>query len=109
MAYYGSTLKHKFEINQKTMTGRSGIESSEQVADFDTITNLDTEDFSLDGNLPFQIKNEGDSNVILSVVPAGNGDHDNTAVPTKFYPGWNPEIVRKIEKATVGVTLKWGY
>ena len=47
------------------------------------------------GDSPVNIKNNGDEAVTLSVhmydAPAG------VFVETKFYPGWNPEIVDEIQ------------
>ena len=47
------------------------------------------------GDSPVNVKNNGDEAVTLSVhmydAPAG------VFVETKFYPGWNPEIVDEIQ------------
>lgn len=65
-------------------------------------------DFRLDGNMPFNIKNEGEEEVELDVQLSG--DETGTFVSTKFYPGWNPEIVTAVKQTSqAGLKLKWGY
>lgn len=89
------------------MTGRSGFMISEQVAKFGNIADLSTTDFSVAGNIPFQVKNESADNVTLDVIAAG--DDTDTYVSTVFYPGWNPEIVKKVKMNSTSATIKWGY
>lgn len=86
---------------------RSGEFVSMQVADFG-VMDVSAGDFSLSGGQKFQIKNEGTDTVTLEVIPAQATT--NTYISTKFDPGWNPEIVRKVKQnATSGLALKWGY
>ena len=86
---------------------RSGEYVSSQVADFG-VMDLSSVDFALTGGQKFQIKNEGTDAVTLDVIPASAAT--DTYVSTKFDPGWNPEIVRKVKKNTTsGLALKWGF
>jgi hypothetical protein len=86
---------------------RSGTGTSLQVSSFGVVTDLATTDFALPGNLQFNIKNEGTDDVTLEVIPADQ--EAETFISTKFSPGWNEEIVRKIKQNAVSMTLKWGY
>lgn len=99
------------------MDGRSGVMMSEQVAMFDFITDLNTADFKIanpddsqsESNMAFLVKNEGTSEVTLEVIPAAapeGADYQEN----KFYPGWNPELIRAIKTNTNTLpTLKYGY
>lgn len=90
------------------MDGRSGVMMSEQVAMFDTITDLGTADFTLPEGMAFLIKNEGTTDVTLEVIPAAS--ELETYQPVKFSPGWNPELVRAIKtNESTLPTLKYGY
>ena len=81
-----------------------------QVSLWAAITDLGTADFTLSGNKVFVIKNENEDAVSLEVMPA-----DGTAyVATKFYPGWNMELVKAVKTNTTLTAgelanLKYGY
>ena len=48
----------------------------------------------------------GDDTVTLEVMPVNGSEW----VTTKFYVGWNPELVKKVKlNETVGLSLKYGY
>lgn len=51
----------------------------------------------------FLIKNNTDDNLEVTVIPAGQEEQ----VTTTLYPGWNPELVKKIINAPSG--LQYGY
>ena len=87
---------------------RSGEQTSQQVGKMGVIEGLQNGSFSLPDGACFNIKNEGASAVELSVQLAGMGDGE--FIPTRFDPGWNPEIVRVVKQSPLdGVNLKWGY
>lgn len=87
---------------------RSDQVVSAQIGKMGAITGLQDGDFSLEGNMPFNIKNDGVQQVELEVRLAG--DKTGTFVSTVFYPGWNPEIVSAVRQTTAaGLNLKWGY
>jgi hypothetical protein len=80
-------------------------EVSLQISKFGTVTNLSSANFSLSGNHPFLIKNDGEAAVTLEVMPESGSAY----VSTVFQVGWNPEIVKSIKKTSGGGTLLWGY
>jgi hypothetical protein len=84
------------------------VEVIPQFPYFGDIADLDTDNFSIGGKA-FMIKNENDAEVELEVMPA-RGD---AFVSTKFYQGWNLELVKEVKKNTVLTTeldnLKWGH
>lgn len=89
---------------------RSGWNVSAQIAKMGWIyTDEMIDDFQLEDGNCFQIKNEGEEPIELTVQLAGMNDEET--VTTNFDPGWNPEIVRRV----VGIlgsenyNLKWGY
>lgn len=89
---------------------RSGWNVSAQIAKMGLIyTDEMIDDFQLEDGNCFQIKNEGEEPIELTVQLAGMNDEET--VTTNFDPGWNPEIVRRV----VGIlgsenyNLKWGY
>lgn len=89
---------------------RSGWNVSAQIAKMGLIyTDEMIGDFQLEDGNCFQIKNEGEEPIELTVQLAGMNDEET--VTTNFDPGWNPEIVRRV----VGIlgsenyNLKWGY
>lgn len=53
----------------------------------------------------FLVKNITDSELSLEVRLRGAGDY----ITTKFYPGWNPEIVQEIKGAVTADTIQIGY
>lgn len=87
------------------MDTRSGDSTSLQPGNFGDITNLNNEDFEIPGGVPFQVKNEGATDVWLDVIPSSGSEF----VPTLFYVGWNPEIVKAVKKNANALNLKWGY
>lgn len=77
-----------------------------QVSKFGSVTNLATENFALADSQPFIVKNDNAAVVTLQVLPLhGTGSE---WVSTKFYLGWNPEIILAIKKNAGGGTLLWG-
>lgn len=90
------------------MITRSNEVVSAQIGKMGAITGLQDGNFSLDGNIPFNIKNEGLEPVEIEVQLAGN--EKGLFVSTVFYPGWNPEIVTAVKQMSqAGLKLKWGY
>ena len=88
-------------------TTRGGEAVSAQIGVIGVIENLNTQNFKKE-DVPFNLKNDGDTAVTLEVnlwgMPLGN------FVATKFEPGWNPEIVREIKQTdAAGLDLKYGY
>lgn len=53
--------------------------------------------------LPFYVKNIGNTNVQLTIIPAAS----DTETTTVFYPGWNVELIKEI-KGVVPANLQWG-
>lgn len=95
---------------QKLVTGEDRDELKLQCVDFDNVTDLDSENFSIEsGKKYFMIKNENNANIILEVKPARGTEF----VSTTFYPGWNIEMVKEIKTNTVLTAeeianIKWG-
>jgi hypothetical protein len=78
-----------------------------QIGKMGVINGLDASNFKLEGT-PFNLKNDGDTAVVLRVnlwsMAAGE------FVATRFEVGWNPEIIREIERVSLtNLNLKWGY
>lgn len=88
-------------------TTRTGEQTSTQISQMGVITDLATENFSLDKG--FLIKNDGAAEIILEVNLVGM--KPGTYVTTIFETGWNTEIIREIKlNAAIGTyDLKWGY
>lgn len=87
------------------MDTRSGEMVSPQIARMGTI-DISSGNFALDNGQSFNIKNDGDTAVELSVRLAGM----DSFVTTRFECGWNPEIVKAVaQDAAVNTNLKWGY
>lgn len=89
---------------------RSGWNVSAQIARMGQIDIEDQiDDFQLEDGNCFQIKNEGEEPIELTVQLAGMDEEE--AIATNFDPGWNPEIVRKICNIIYHQcdNLKWGY
>jgi len=63
-------------------------------------------EFRLSDGMGFNIKNDGDAAVSLDVIldKMAEGDY----VTTKFYPGWNKEIVRAVKSDDTVTGLFWG-
>lgn len=57
--------------------------------------------------LTFNIKNDGETAVVLEVNLWGM--EPGKFVATRFEIGWNPEIVREIKQTSINATLVWGY
>jgi len=90
------------------MTARSGVSESGQVGKFGVITGVASANFSIgDRKEPFNVKNNTNGNITLSVMPAGG----NAYVSVVFFPGWNVEIVNEIatNAAISDTDLSWGY
>lgn len=89
-------------------TTRSGEGVSAQIGKMGTITWLANGDFSLADGKCFNIKNDGNSAVMLEVQLAGMSE--NETVTTLFEVGWNPEIVKAVKQTSLSsLNLKWGY
>ena len=67
---------------------------------------LSTGNFKME-DTPFNIKNDGETAVVLEVNLWGM--EPGTFVATRFEVGWNPEIVREIRQTSINATLIWGY
>lgn len=90
------------------MFTRSEEVVSAQIGKMGAITGLQDGNFNLEGNMPFNIKNDGLEQVEIEVHLAG--DKSDSFVSTVFYPGWNPEIVRKVKATSLSsINLKYGY
>lgn len=90
------------------MLTRSNEVVSAQIGKMGAITGLQDGNFSLEGGMPFNIKNDGEEQVELEVKLAG--DETDSFVSTVFYPGWNPEIVNAVKQTSqADLNLKWGY
>lgn len=88
-------------------TTRSGEHVSAQIGKMGVVALTDS-GFSLPDGQCFNIKNDGNAPVILSVQLAGMSDGD--FIETQFDCGWNPEIVKKIMPTSlVNTNLKWGF
>ena len=63
-------------------------------------------EFRLPDGMAFNIKNDGADAVELDVIldKMAEGDY----VTTKFYPGWNMEIVRAVKSDDTVTGLFWG-
>lgn len=86
---------------------RSGECTSAQIGKMGEISNLSQGNFALEDGQVFNIKNDGEEAIVLSVQLAGmNGDD---FVETRFDIGWNPEIVKVVKQNASNVNLKWGY
>lgn len=88
---------------------RSGESVSPQVAKMGVL-DCTSGNFTLpesDGG--FLIKNDGNTPVVLKVRLVGMPD-DSALIETRFDMGWNPEIVKFVEKSTLSsINLKFGY
>lgn len=88
-------------------TTRSGEHVSAQIGKMGVVALTDS-GFSLPDGQCFNIKNDGNAPVMLSVQLAGMSDGD--FIETQFDCGWNPEIVKKIMPTSlVNTNLKWGF
>lgn len=87
---------------------RSGEVVSSQIGKMGVISGLERQNFALANGQCFNIKNDGDEPVLLSVQLAGA--EEGEFVETYFEVGWNPEIIATI-KQTDNTTnnLKWGF
>lgn len=86
---------------------RSGEQVSAQIGKMGVIALTDS-GFSLPDGQPFNIKNDGNAPVNLSVRLAGMESGD--FIETQFACGWNPEIVSEIKPTSLANTnLKWGF
>ena len=85
---------------------RGGETVSAQIGRIGPIEGLNEGNFSVEG-IPFNIKNDGETAVVLEVNLWGM--EPGTCVATRFETGWNPEIVREIKQTSINATLIWGY
>ena len=76
-------------------TTRGGETVSAQIGTIGPIEGLSTGNFKME-DTPFNIKNDGETAVVLEVNLWG------------MEPG-NPEIVREIKQTSINATLVWGY
>lgn len=76
-----------------------------QVATFGVVSGLGEDDFSLDNDHPFLVKNDNEEPTTLEVMPAGGDSY----VETTFAVGWNPELVIAIKTNESAGNLVWGY
>jgi len=89
-------------------TTRSGDVVSGQIGVLGAVPSLSSANFKIDGDIPFNVKNDGESAVFLDVrlVSMEPGQFVNT----RFDCGWNPEIVVEIKTTNQNnLNLKWGY
>lgn len=84
---------------------RKGELPSAQIAEMGVI-DISSRDFSLDGG-PFNIKNDLGTEVELEVYLYSDKKEAHPII-TKFYPGWNPEIVRRVKQSPSVTNLFWG-
>lgn len=82
-----------------------GVVVRMQVPNFGIIANLASADFYLPDNIPFLLKNDNPTDVILEVIPAGGDSY----VETNFGQGWNPELIKAIKLNVDGGSLLWGF
>ncbi len=87
-------------------TTRGGETVSAQIGRIGPIEGLSTGNFKME-DTPFNIKNDGETAVVLEVNLWGM--EPGTFVATRFETGWNPEIVREIKQTSINATLIWGY
>lgn len=88
-------------------TTRSGEQVFAQIGKMGVVALTDS-GFSLPDGQCFNIKNDGNAPVMLSVQLAGMNDGD--FIEPQFDCGWNPEIVRKIKPTSLAnINLKWGF
>lgn len=108
--FHSKTQRAKFaniKSNYDMDTTRSGEQVSAQIGKMGVVALTDS-GFSLPDGQCFNIKNDGNAPVTLSVQLAGMPDGDS--VTTQFDCGWNPEIVKKIMPTSLANTnLKWGF
>lgn len=86
---------------------RGGEVVSAQIGKIGAVAGLANGNFTLEEGVPYNIKNDGDTAVILEVNLWGMNPGEFVA--TRFETGWNPEIVREIKQTSINATLIWGY
>lgn len=89
------------------MSTRSGEGVSAQVAVLGCINNLKKANFKVEGGHSFNIKNESQAPIRLSVKLSRMDEF----IETTFDAGWNPEVVIEIKKdeSLSNIDLKYGY
>lgn len=98
-------MKNKNHLKKMTDT-RSGEQASIQIGVMGEIIDLEMGNFSLPDGQCFNIKNDSDQPVQLTVQLAGMEEF----ITTTFYVGWNPEIVKVVRMgSTTNDSLMWGY
>ena len=110
IVFYSKTQRANFaniKSNYDMDTTRSGEQVSAQIGKMGVVALTDS-GFSLPDGQCFNIKNDGNAPVTLSVQLAGMSDGD--IIKTQFECGWNPEIVKTVKQTSLsGINLKWGY
>lgn len=87
---------------------RSGEVVSSQIGKMGVISGLESKNFTLANGQCFNVKNDGDEPVLLSVQLAGA--EEGEFVETYFEVGWNPEIIAAIKQTGITTNnLKWGF
>ena len=74
------------------------------IARFGPITDLDQKDFQMEGGQRFYIKNTNDEPIDLFVIPGSPYIENPEFVKTRFYPGWNNEVVLAVKKTDDEIT-----
>lgn len=87
------------------MQNRNGDQVSAQVSVMGAVEFTDSANFKKD--VPFCVKNDGDTAVTLEVNLWGMPEGE--FITTRFETGWNPEIVREIKYSSSINSLLWGY
>ena len=83
-------------------TTRGGATVSAQIGTIGPIEGLSTGNFKME-DTPFNIKNDGETAVVLEVNLWGM--EPGKFVATRFEIGWNTEIVREITQTSINATL----
>ena len=86
------------------MENRNGDMISPQVS---VIGKVDFTGGNFKKDVPFCIKNDGETAVVLEVNLWGMPE--GAFIATRFETGWNPEIVREIKATSQTNALLWGY
>ncbi len=87
------------------MDNRNADKVSAQISVMGAVEFTDGANFKKD--VPFNVKNDGESAVFLEVNLWGM--EPGEFIQTRFETGWNPEIVREIKVTNQTNALLWGY
>ena len=92
-------------MERSSILSTSNFANSLQVA---IIGKISAGNFSIDDGygdkVPFLIKNVGEDNITVNIVPAGGTE----PVSTVMYPGWNVELIKEIRDNS-SEELQYGY